>query len=445
MQARTLGMETSGQKDTLIQRGINTTIIGITGAWLIFLYPLLAWFVIGTLSARGFQDKVQKFEDNGEKYSVFRITKLANQLKEIQADEEQARLKLNEFEAREADLKRKHSEARQKYDEIAGEGDKVYARLKTKVRFAESKVKKQDDLSDRPLLERSQSFADREPEIKDVLAKIQQIEPEIEGAYRTIRYTERELGQVGLDKRVWEDMLDSARERYANFFEKEKAGDIVSELEYMETFKFNVFATMPGQLLTILLTLSMGSLGSLIYITRDYFRTREKPFSWYLFRPFLGMVTAVAIFILVKAGQITISDVGVADGVEENLNPFFISFLAIISGLLSEQAIERIRTAGISIFRGEARDEGQQDRWAVGLKAAIEAQNKNITDLAPYVDAPLETVMAWANEDEAVPPEKQSIIASWMNVPVRQLFTDLKPAQRTEAEREPKQPEPKKA
>jgi hypothetical protein len=43
------------------------------------------------------------------------------------------------------------------------------------------------------------------------------------------------------------------------------------------------------------------------------------------------------------------------------INPYFISFLGIISGLMSEKALESLRQWGESYFRG--RDE-QRERWA---------------------------------------------------------------------------------
>jgi hypothetical protein len=148
-----------------------------------------------------------------------------------------------------------------------------------------------------------------------------------------------------------------------------------------------------------------------------------KPFSWYLFRPFLGAITALAIFILAKAGQITISDVSISQGFKEALNPYFISFLAIISGLLSEQAIERIRSAGATVFRSEF----MKDRWAVGLKPALKDQGKTDSDLLPFLSTPAETVRDWIEERKPVPSDDQRTISLRMGIPARKLFTDLPP------------------
>lgn len=129
----------------------------------------------------------------------------------------------------------------------------------------------------------------------------------------------------------------------------------------------NPFTTMDRSSLVIFLTMAMGMLGSTIYITQEYVRARSngqdagnqwqrsyRPISWYIVRPFLGVATAISIYILAKAGQISLTSGSAA----QSLDPFFISFLAIISGLLSEQAIQRISRAADPIFNNGADDNG---------------------------------------------------------------------------------------
>jgi hypothetical protein len=148
------------------------------------------------------------------------------------------------------------------------------------------------------------------------------------------------------------DRLRVLRSEEEDLFRSDREKDYISELLSLNDFGFAFLATMPTQLLTLILTLSMGALGSVISLTRAFFdRQATAPFSFYLFRPFLGMVTAIAIFVLAKAGQISISDASLSQGISENLNPFLISFLAVLSGLFSEHAYERIQRAGWAVFR----------------------------------------------------------------------------------------------
>lgn len=202
--------------------------------------------------------------------------------------------------------------------------------------------------------------------------------------------------------------------------------DLLNELGFLEqVYGYSLLATMPTQLLTLLLTMAMGALGSMLYITTDYFRSEfERTFSWYVFRPVLGMVTAIAVFVLFKGGQLTISDAGASQALSEGLNPFFISFLGIISGLLSEQAIQRIRSAGTSVFSSSAED---RERWAVSVGTEMQAQSLTTDNLATYLRASKDTIDGWIAQKEPVPPTAQQLISALLRRPVRELFSDLGP------------------
>ena len=166
----------------------------------------------------------------------------------------------------------------------------------------------------------------------------------------------RNLGHMIKTKRIIVDTIKSDADNFSSRDPEIKS--FLGELSWVKALGYEIhypfvfsMATMPRQLLTLILTLSMGALGSVIFLTLAYFRDQgEIAFSWYLFRPFLGMVTAFAVFVLAKAGQLTISSGSNVDVLSEDLSPYFISFLAIVSGLLSEQAIRRIRGVGDNIF-----------------------------------------------------------------------------------------------
>ena len=203
--------------------------------------------------------------------------------------------------------------------------------------------------------------------------------------------------------------------------------DFLVELRYLTRLRFDILATMPAQLLTLILTLSMGSLGSVIFLTRELFREGEKhSINWYIFRPFLGMVTAIAIFVLAKSGQLVISDGGNPESgkMSETLNPFFISFLAIISGVLSEQAYEKIHNTGKSFFQTGI---GENARWAVHLRKIMDAQHKTPAEAAKYLSQSIEVIQDWMDEQAPVPENAQKIIAAWLDKPGREIFSDQSP------------------
>jgi hypothetical protein len=64
------------------------------------------------------------------------------------------------------------------------------------------------------------------------------------------------------------------------------------------------------------------------------------------------VVAALAIFLLVKAGQLSLSPgAGASGSIDGDLNVFVLGILGVISGLVSDRAIERISAAGIALLR----------------------------------------------------------------------------------------------
>jgi hypothetical protein len=235
----------------------------------------------------------------------------------------------------------------------------------------------------------------------------------------------QQSSQVLTERRAqFESRLKELAQNETDFLGTGKKRDYIIELLAFKDFGFVFLATKPTQLLTLILTLSMGALGSVIYLTRTFFdRQAAAPFSFYLFRPFLGMVTAVAIFVLAKAGQISISDASLSQGISGNLNPFLISFLAVLSGLFSEHAYERIQRAGWAIFRSRDSSESK-DRWAYRVQAEIDAQGKDPNELVMFLRVPPEAIADWLDEKQMVPEDAQDIIAAWLGRERRELFSD---------------------
>lgn len=194
----------------------------------------------------------------------------------------------------------------------------------------------------------------------------------------------------------------------------------------LQIIKLPYFFHLPRQFLVLLLTLSMGVLGSLLRMIRNYFDREpdeDEAFSWYIFRPFLGAITALAVLILLKAGQLTITNSS-SIATTEGLNPFFISFIAIISGFLSVQAHDRIRRAGAVIFGSS--ETPQVSRWLVSSRLKS-LGSKDLSSLALYLGKSPKKVQKWFDIEEAVPESAQPIVAAWLDESQRVLFTDLKP------------------
>ncbi len=421
-------------KDTYVKQGFRTTQIGITGVWLLVLYPVLLWVIVGTLSGYGFQDKValSKSKDSiNKRLTIPAIILISKQLKEKENQESALRKELKGIEDEAEKARNAHGLAREKRDVWETKWDSLEKEIIPKLRHLHN-----NNESNLPLVLEHKSDIGVHLETYSTNLSIVKLKPrymdlvttqkEIE---REFRNTKENLSKMNELVELKDFELSEVNEDVIALLKKDNVGDFITELDYMSDLKFEMFATMPSQLLTLMLTLSMGALGSLIFITLDYFLAgSNRTFSWYLFRPFLGMATAVAIFVLAKAGQLTISDASASNSISENLNPFFISFLGIVSGLLSEQATERIRTAGQAVFRTDKDNKKEPDRWAVGFEAEVKSQNKSVKDLLQFISVPEVTVEKWVAESLPVPAEEQRIIASWLGVPARNLFTDLRPA-----------------
>ena len=251
----------------------------------------------------------------------------------------------------------------------------------------------------------SSELIERLNQTKDFINKLEQEREDLEGRIEEIG--QRIPGSVRGENLVW--------------------ADVVRKVNNSKMFGFFDFVKASDQQLIFLLTLCMGALGSLLYITRDYLVGQNKrKFSWYLFRPLLGMVTALAVYILAIAGQITISEGGVPGATGGQLNPYFISFLAIISGLLSEQAIERIRLMGRTVLKIDT-GEGDRERWAVQLKEVLEKGGKDIKDLIPFVDATYKDVEKWVAGTKTVPYSEQRVVGTWLGLHPSRIFTDIEP------------------
>ena len=178
-------------------------------------------------------------------------------------------------------------------------------------------------------------------------------------------------------------------------------------------------------MLTAVLVLAMGMLGGTVTMTRVYLDgNRKLPFSYYVFVPLLGAITGFAVYVLAKAGVLIIADGG--SGQEgAYLSPFFVSFLGLMSGMLSEDALETILMLGRRMFDAAG---DNVPRWFVGDPEKYGQDSDLIKDIANVVEASEDKVKLWLSGKVVVPPATQILIAAKIGPEQRVLFTDLPPA-----------------
>jgi hypothetical protein len=188
----------------------------------------------------------------------------------------------------------------------------------------------------------------------------------------------------------------------------------------------NWLLIMPPDILTLALVILMGVLGSALQMTHALFRQNriERPGAYFL-RLGVGAITALVIFIVAKAGVPVIADAARLGG-DAPINPYFVSFLAIISGLMSENAIMMVQAQGAKFFASETAADPQ--RWArFDLHDTFAKANRspsNVRQLLNTEDAQFE---GWISGKDAIPGAAQTMIAGVLGMPRRDLFTDMPP------------------
>ncbi|HTC06129.1 MAG TPA: hypothetical protein VK749_22170 [Xanthobacteraceae bacterium] len=188
----------------------------------------------------------------------------------------------------------------------------------------------------------------------------------------------------------------------------------------------NWLLIMPPDILTLALVILMGVLGSALQMTHALFRqNRIERSGAYFLRLGVGAITALVIFIVAKAGVPVIADASRLGG-DAPINPYFVSFLAIISGLMSENAIMMVQAQGAKFFAAETAADPQ--RWARSdLHDAFTKANRNPDKVKQLLSADDTQFEGWMSGKDAIPGAAQTLIAGVLEIPRRELFTDIPP------------------
>jgi transcriptional regulator with XRE-family HTH domain len=148
------------------------------------------------------------------------------------------------------------------------------------------------------------------------------------------------------------------------------------------------------------------------------------PTSWFVFRPLFGAATALAIYVLFRAGQLVVSsDAGPGSG-DAGLNPFLIAFMAIIAGLMSWQALDFIQRRGETWLASQARE----PMWASGLAHLLADRRRSVEALAAQVGRSPRQIERWLRFRDRVSPEMQERVLSALDAQPEQVFANARPS-----------------
>jgi type IV secretory pathway VirB6-like protein len=182
---------------------------------------------------------------------------------------------------------------------------------------------------------------------------------------------------------------------------------------------------MEPDLLTLLLVLAMGTLGGTLHLARIFIDNTKASLGYFLYRPFLGAIAALVIFVVARTGIFVVAEPS-SQNSGAPLSPFFISFVAIVSGLLAEQAIASIQGTGEKWFAGTLKD--QTERYALRVSDEALKQKKDKAQLQKYAELDEDHLRALFDGSKKVPGHVQKVVSVWLRKPVRELFTELPPA-----------------
>jgi biopolymer transport protein ExbB/TolQ len=114
----------------------NGSVKFISGIWLFFLASISVFFVVYSLSAYQIQARIQAFSAGDQTFSVWRIKRLSNRLKERKALIAPASIAVQNTRNEIADVQRKIDEASQQKQSAESERDKYVREIVTYIRRA---------------------------------------------------------------------------------------------------------------------------------------------------------------------------------------------------------------------------------------------------------------------------------------------------------------------
>ncbi|MEA2941542.1 MAG: hypothetical protein QOD09_2071 [Bradyrhizobium sp.] len=253
---------------------------------------------------------------------------------------------------------------------------------------------------------RAESFA-AEQQTKDIANQIKASKDQIQAVYDNIKPKMDDAGRAKVEAVLYE----------------------ITPIEGPVGKFMNRVITLPSDVLALSLVILMGVLGSLLQIVYSFFRkdTPSEGLGIYFVRIAAGGITALVIFIVTKAGIPIIADASRLGG-DAPINPYLISFLAIISGLLSEQAIASVQARGAQFF--PANPTMDVPRWArMDLTQNASSDGKSIDQLATYLNLKPKAVADILKGLVPATIPQQNAIVTYLHGSARDIFTDIAPAE----------------
>jgi len=441
--------------------------VGISGIWLLLLYFMCATFVIYSLSAHQLNHAIRSYPVDGKPLTLWEVRSLYGRwtaasegfttaladFGTYSEEKSASEFELNYEITVLSDLEGRHQKLESQLVTIVRETGADVAGIEATVeamktaRFSlgaldSGLVDLQGQLRDnQQFIELSKEYLVQSDRLHEIGAKVKFFEREIKRLTDLIATAKNDMennakiqkASLSLDGSTEDprvgDFLDAMQ-----FLQPKVAPNYVPSFVWM-IVRPSFLGTIPADMLTLILVLAMGVLGGTIHLTQIFLTNAKRSDdaqadygAWYfLFRPMLGSITALSVYILVKSGALLIS-VGETGSQGAQLSPFFVSFLGVISGMLAEQAVVTIQDTGRRWF-SSANVVGR-DRWAIALKdklaAAGQGADATREKIANLLGVPPADIIAWEVEEKPVPFRFQTTLAAYFQALPREFFTDQK-------------------
>jgi hypothetical protein len=144
-----------------------------------------------------------------------------------------------------------------------------------------------------------------------------------------------------------QNLLKADEEEHADLIKGRQEFSALKEME--KKWYTRLLVDIPYDLLVLFLVMSMGLLGGIIRILRDYGdadRTNPSIKDYFLV-PLIGAVVAIGGYILAKTGLLLLSS---TKG-ETSLSPFMVGIVGMVSGLLAKEVVDRIAAYGRDVLK----------------------------------------------------------------------------------------------
>lgn len=196
----------------------------------------------------------------------------------------------------------------------------------------------------------------------------------------------------------------------------------------------SLLAELPGWVLTLVVTLVAGLLGSLIFVLKAMLRQlldswststttpcEPRPWSWLLLRPVFGVVIAFGAYVALQSGLLVI------DGAM-SLSPsaYVTAAVGLIAGLLSWQVIDTIENVGEKWLAS------QRPLWGYGLKSHMPEEKASRAEIAKNLGVSVRVLEDWIAVHIPVPKPSADRLAAELKVCPDQLFQPVPPWRRRE-------------